>query len=94
MKRSLTLFLASLMLVFALTACGSKNNADQNDGQDGNQNETVLDGQTGENHDSGTADGGGSLTEDAGDLVNDGLGGVEDAVDDLTGSTSRSAHRG
>lgn len=93
MKRSLTLFLASLMLVFALTACGSKNNANQNDGQNGNQNETVLDGQTGEKHDSGAAVGG-SLAEDAGDLVNDGLGSVENAVDDLTGSTSRSAHRG
>lgn len=84
MKRSLTLFLASLMLVFALTACGSENNADQNDGQNGDRNETVLDGQTGESHDNG-----GSLAEDAGDLVNDGLNGVEDAVDDLTGDAAR-----
>lgn len=89
MKRSLTLFLASLMLVFALTACGSENNAAQNDGQNGDRNETVLDGQTGESHGSGTADGGGSLAEDAGDLVNDGLNGVEDAVDDLTGDAAR-----
>lgn len=90
MKRKSTLLLATLMLLFALTACGSGTDKDQS----GSQNETVMDGQTGENHDSGTADGGGSLAEDAGDLVNDGLNGVEDAVDDLTGSTSRSAHRG
>lgn len=89
MKRSLTLLLATLMLTFALTACGSGTDKNQN----GTQNETVMDGQTGENHDSGAADSGGSLAEDAGDLVNNGLNGVEDAVDDLTGSTSRTTHR-
>lgn len=90
MKRSLTLFLASLMLVFALTACGSKDNGTQ-DSQNGNQHETVTDGAAGKDDRHPGTDGG-SLAEDAGNAVNDGLDGVENAVDDLTGDAART-HR-
>ena len=42
MKRSLSLFLASLMLVFALTACGRKDDTPQSNSQDGGQNESAV----------------------------------------------------
>ena len=59
MKRSLSLLLASLMLVFALTACGRRNDTPQDHGQNGNQNESaVIGGDTANdgtnNHGNGT----------------------------------------
>ena len=42
MKRSLSLLLASLMLVSALTACGRRNNTPQDNGQTGNQTESAV----------------------------------------------------
>lgn len=44
MKRSLSLLLASLMLVFALTACGRSNNTTQDNGQNGTQSESAVAG--------------------------------------------------
>ena len=50
MKRSLSLLLASLMLVSALTACGRRNNTPQDNGQNGNQSESaVVGGETATN---------------------------------------------
>ena len=42
MKRSLTLLLASLMLVFTLTACGRGDGTPQDSGQNGNQSESAV----------------------------------------------------
>ena len=105
MKRSLTLLLASLMLVFALTACGGRDNASQDNSQNKPQNESAVVGgdsaNSGNNgHSNGTngsttngetANGGsnGSLLEDAGNAVEDGLNGVENAVDDITGNAAK-----
>ena len=110
MKRSLTLLLASLMLVFALTACGGRDNASQDSGQNGSQSESAAVGSDSANsgstggsngHTGGTngnsttngetASGGsnGSLLEDAGNAVEDGLNGMENAVDDITGNTAK-----
>lgn len=91
MKRSLTLLLAALTLAFALTACGGRGDTDQG-GQSGTQHETAVDGETGKG-DSHTDTNGGSLAEDAGNAVNDGLHDVENAVDELTGGAART-HRG
>lgn len=55
MKRSLTLMLASLMLVFALTACGRGNDTPQDSGQNGNQNESAVVG--GESANGGSSNG-------------------------------------
>ena len=53
MKRSLTLLLASLLVVFGLTACGGNNNK-----QDQNQNDdAVVDGDTAENNGTNANDG-------------------------------------
>lgn len=50
LKRSLSLLLASLMLVFALTACGRRNDTPQDNGQNGTQNESaVVGGETANN---------------------------------------------
>lgn len=114
MKRSLSLLLASLMLVFALTACGRSNDTAQDNGQNGTQSESAVTGgdsagsgstngnstNSGNNGGSGgnnggnsgatgDANGNGSLLDDAGNAVEDGLGGMENAVDDMTGDTAR-----
>lgn len=108
MKRSLSLLLASLMLVSALTACGRRNNTPQDNGQNGNQNESAVVG--GESTDNGNNQNGNSnngnnstngennsgndsLLEDAGNAVEDGLNGMENAVDDMTGDTAQSRTR-
>ena len=110
MKRSLTLLLASLMLVFTLTACGGRDNASQDNGQNGSQSESAVvgsdsanggnNGQTGGSNGNSatngeTANGGnnGSLLEDAGNAVEDGLNGMENAVDDMTGNAAKN-HNG
>ena len=91
MKRSLTLLLASLMLVFALTACGGRDNASQDSGQNESQNESTAVGGDSANGGSNGQTGGnnGSLLEDAGNAVEDGLNGMENAVDDITGNTAK-----
>ena len=108
MKRSLSLLLATLMLVFALTACGRSNDTAQDNGQNGNQSESAVvggdsagSGSNGSaNHNSGNndgpgsngatgdANGNGSLLDDMGNAVEDGLNGMENAVDDMTGDTA------
>ena len=104
MKRSLSLLLASLMLVFALTACGRRNDTPQDNGQNGNQSESaVVGGESAVGSNGTTAGNGGSTTgtngttntphdnsllEDAGNAVEDGLNGPENAVDDVTGNTA------
>ena len=94
MKRSLSLLLASLMLVFALTACGRRNDTPQDNGQNGNQSESAVVGgesavgsTTGTNGTTNTPHDN-SLMEDAGNAVEDGLNGLENAVDDVTGNTA------
>ena len=98
MKRSLSLFLASLMLVFALTACGRSNNTTQDNGQNGTQSESAVTGSdsagssntgNGNGSSNGDANGNGSLLDDAGNAVEDGLNGMENAMDDMTGDTAR-----
>lgn len=90
MKRSLTLLLASLLLVCSLAACGSdkKQDTNQNDSavtNSGNANEdkndTMTDDRTDTNGDNGT--GTGSLAQDAGDAVTDGIDDVKDGMEDV-----------
>lgn len=97
MKRSLTLLLVSLLLVFSLTACGrDKNQQDTNqngsavtnsDNASGNTNDALTD----DRNDSNTANGNGSgsLAQDAGNAVTDGIddvkNGIEDVGDAITG---------
>lgn len=64
MKRSLTLMLASLILVFALTACGRGNDTPQDSGQNGNQNESAVVG--GESANGGTNNGSNSSSQNGG----------------------------
>ena len=100
MKRSLTLLLASLMLVFALTACGG-NDKQQDNTQNGsavtgsdNANESQNGGETGGSGSTGDDTNGGSLAEDAGDAVTDGIDDVKDGIDEagdiLTGDNAQS----
>ena len=97
MKRSLTLLLASLFLVFSLTACGG--NGKNNNGQNGNdQNNSTVTGDTAgnnaENGTNGTANNGntanGGLVDDTGDVLEDIGNGTRDVLDDagraLTGN--------
>lgn len=97
MKRSLTLLLASLFLVFSLTACGG--NGKNNNGQNGNdQNNSAVTGDTAgnnaENGTNGTANNGntanGGLVDDTGDVLEDIGNGTRDVLDDagraLTGN--------
>ena len=99
MKRSLSLLLASLMLVFALTGCGRKDDTSQSDNQNnGSQNESaVVGGDSSDNSSHGNSNNGGSnssgngthgdnnsLLEDAGNAVEDGLNEMENAVDGMT----------
>ena len=96
MKRSLTLLLASLFLVFSLTACGGNG---KNNGQNGNdQNNSTVTGDTAgnnaENGTNGTANNGntanGGLVDDTGDVLEDIDNGTRDVLDDagraLTGN--------
>lgn len=87
MKRSLTLLLASLLLVFSLAACGGDNKQDTNqngsavtssDNANGNGTDNATDDRTDSN---GTN--GGSLAEDAGNAVTDGIDDVADGIDDV-----------
>ena len=98
MKRSLTLLLASLFLVFSLTACGG--NGKNNNGQNGNdQNNSAVTGDTaGNNAENGTANNGntdnsgannsttnngnGGLVDDTGDVLEDIGNGTRDVLDD------------
>lgn len=104
LKRSLSLLLASLMLVFALTACGRRDEVPQSNNQ--NQNDSAVVG--GETTDHGNTpstipdeppiandrpDENNSLMEDAGTAVEDGLNDMKNAVDDMTDSTARSRNR-
>ena len=91
MKRSLTLLLASLFLVFSLTACGG--NGKNNNGQNGNdQNNSTVTGDTaGNNAENGTTNNGnGGLVDDTGDVLEDIGNGTRDVLDDagraLTGN--------
>ena len=96
MKRSLTLLLASLFLVFSLTACGGTG---PHTGQNGNdQNNSAVTGDTAgnnaENGTNGTANNGntanGGLVDDTGDVLEDIGNGTRDVLDDagraLTGN--------
>ena len=72
MKRSLTLLLASLFLVFSLTACGG--NGKNNNGQNGNdQNNSAVTGDTaGNNSNNGPAENGTNGTANNGTTANGG----------------------
>lgn len=100
MKRSLTLFVASLLLVCSLTACGGNdkqqdNNANQNgsaatgsDTASGSNGNATNNGDTNTN---GNRDD--SLMEDVGDAITDGADDVADGIDDvgdaLTGDNAK-----
>ena len=84
MKRSLTLLLASLFLVFSLTACGG--NGKNNNGQNGNdQNNSAVTGDTaGNNAENGTANNGNTSNGGANNgTTNNGNGGLVDDTDDV-----------
>ena len=72
MKRSLTLLLASLFLVFSLTACGG--NGKNNNGQNGNdQNNSAVTGDTaGNSSNNGPAENGTNGTANNGTTANGG----------------------
>ena len=104
MKRSLILLLATLMLVFALTACGRRDEVPQNSNPNRNDSAVVGGGSTDHGntsnalpHDPPTTndrtDGNSSLLEDAGNAVEGGLNGLKNAVDDMTDGTARSRAR-
>ena len=87
MKRSLTLLLASLFLVFSLTACGG--NGKNNNGQNGNdQNNSAVTGDTAgnnaENGTNGTANNGNTANGGANNgTTNNGNGGLVDDTGDV-----------
>ena len=101
MKRSLTLLLASLLLVFTLTACGRGNQQDTAN-QNGQNNGAVTENGANDNNgailDNGPADqngangnnNGNSLAGDVEDTVRDGVNevgrGIEDVGDAITGN--------
>ena len=104
MKRSLSLLLATLMLVFALTACGRRDEVPQNSNPNRNDSAVVGGGSTDHGNTSNTlphdppttndrTDGNSSLLEDAGNAVKDGLNGMKNAVDDMTDGTAGSRAR-
>lgn len=105
MKRSLTLLLASLLLVFSLTACGGNDkqqDTNQNggavtdsgnaSGNGGAANDRTDNNGTGSNG-NGNGAGTGSLAQDAGNAVTDGIDDVKDGIDDvgdaLTGNSGQ-----
>ena len=87
MKRSLTLLLASLFLVFSLTACGG--NGKNNNGQNGNdQNNSAVTGDTAgnnaENGTNGTANNGNTANGGVNNgTTNNGNGGLVDDTGDV-----------
>ena len=87
MKRSLTLLLASLFLVFSLTACGG--NGKNNNGQNGNdQNNSAATGDTAgnnaENGTNGTANNGNTANGGVNNgTTNNGNGGLVDDTGDV-----------
>lgn len=87
MKRSLTLLLASLFLVFSLTACGG--NGKNNNGQNGNdQNNSAATGDTAgnnaENGTNGTANNGNTANGGVNNgAANNGNGGLVDDTGDV-----------
>ena len=87
MKRSLTLLLASLFLVFSLTACGG--NSKNNNGQNGNdQNNSTVTGDTAgnnaENGTNGTANNGNTANGGVNNgTTNNGNGGLVDDTGDV-----------
>ena len=93
MKRSLSLLLATLMLVFALTACGRSNDTAQDNSQNGNQSESAVTGGdsagSGNGGSGSNGDGGGDhsgATGDAngnGSLLDDAGNAVEDGLDGM-----------
>lgn len=98
MKRSLTLLLASLLLVFSLTACGGDDKQQDTANQDGsavtNSDNANGNGSSADNNGTnGNGSGTGSLAGDAGDAVTDGIDDVTDGIDDvgdaLTGGDSQ-----
>lgn len=96
MKRSLTLLLASLLLVCSLTACG-RDDKQQETNQNGS---AVTDSggtagdQSGTGTEQGASNGTGSVMEDMGDAVTDGVNdvadGIEDVGDAITGDQTKS----
>ena len=86
MKRSLTLLLASLFLVFSLTACGGNG---KNNGQHGtDQNNSAVTGDTAgnnaENGNNGTANNGNTDNSGANNsTTNNGNGGLVDDTGDV-----------
>lgn len=109
LKRSLSLLLASLMLVFALTACGRRDDTAQGNQPDNNQTESSIVGNGSDNGGNGSNSNNSnnqngssnsdrpndddSLLEDAGDAIQNGVNDVEDAVDDMTDGTAKSRAR-
>ena len=87
MKRSLTLLLASLFLVFSLTACGG--NGKNNNGQNGNdQNNSTVTGDTAgnnaENGTNGTVNNGNTANGGVNNgTTNNGNGGLVDDTGDV-----------
>ena len=87
MKRSLTLLLASLFLVFSLTACGGSGK--NNNGQNGNdQNNSTVTGDTAgnnaENGTNGTANNGNTANGGVNNgTTNNGNGGLVDDTGDV-----------
>lgn len=87
MKRSLTLLLASLFLVFSLTACGG--NGKNNNGQNGNdQNNSAVTGDTAgnnaENGTNGTANNGNTANGGVNNgTTSNGNGGLVDDTGDV-----------
>ena len=87
MKRSLTLLLASLFLVFSLTACGG--NGKNNNGQNGNdQNNSAVTGDTAgnnaENGTNGAANNGNTANGGVNNgTTNNGNGGLVDDTGDV-----------
>lgn len=110
MKRSLTLLLASLLLVCSLTACGrddKQQETNQNGsavtdsgGTAGDQSGTGTEQGTANGSDpangagNGASNGTGSVMEDMGDAVTDGVNdvadGIEDVGDAITGDQTKS----
>lgn len=100
MKRSLTLLLASLLLVFTLTACGrndSQNNGGQNNGttagdnavtgnpNGSNGNDTMAPGNGTNNGVNGS---GGTIGQDIGGAIQNGVDDMEDALTGDNGTTN------
>ena len=105
MKRSLALLLASLLVVFGLTACGNDKKQDQGNqdsavvGDDtvGNNGSTANDGLTGnnatDNGDKNNTNKDDSLLDDAEQGVTDAVQDAENALNDVTGNAQNNKVR-